>query len=444
MKSSWQPIIGIEVHFELKTESKMFCSCPAKHFGKIPNSQTCPTCLGLPGALPVPNQKAIEWTILVALGFDAKISTSFRFDRKNYFYPDLPKGYQISQHFIPIGVGGEVPVLVGERLVKIGLEEIHLEEDTGKLIHQNNSTLIDFNRSGVPLVEVVSKPQIKSPLEAKLYLKRIQQVARWLGVSDCDMEKGSMRCEANISLSRTGKLPPYKIELKNINSFRFVEKALEYEISRQRSLLEKGVTPKQETRGFDSKKGVTYIQRVKETASDYRYFPEPDIPEFSITKKQIEIIRRKIPPLPWQEEEFLTSKVGLGWQEAQTLVAKRELLQGFKTIYPLAKKQKIDLKKLASMIINRKINVSAKKPEEVLSQIKQLESFAVSGKILETMVGEVLKENQKAIKDFFKGKTQVIGFLVGQVQKKAKGQADPKETAKIIIDKLQKQKNNRL
>jgi aspartyl-tRNA(Asn)/glutamyl-tRNA(Gln) amidotransferase subunit B len=381
---------------------------------------------------------------LVALSFGAKILTPFRFDRKNYFYPDLPKGYQISQHFLPIGVGGEVPVLVKGKFVKIGLQEVHLEEDTGKLIHRDNSTLIDFNRSGVPLVEVVSKPQIKTPLEAKLYLKRIQQVARWLGVSDCDMEKGSMRCEANISLSKNGKLPPYKIELKNINSFRFVEKALEYEIERQRSLLEKGTTPRQETRGFNNQKGETYVQRVKETASDYRYFPEPDIPEFSITKEKIKKLSKIIPSLPWEAEQFLMEKVGLRWQEVQTLVGKREMLKGFKKTYPLAKRLKIDPKKLASMIINKKINVLRKKPEEIIAQVKQLESFKISGKALEIIINKTLEENQEAIEDFHKGKSQVIGFLVGQVQRKTKGQTDPKETIKIIIDKLQKQKNNRL
>lgn len=422
----------------------MFCSCSTEHFGKPANIHTCPVCLGLPGSLPVPNQKAIEWTILVALGFKSKISSSFRFDRKNYFYPDLPKGFQISQHFVPIGVGGKVPILVEGEFVEIELEEIHLEEDTGKLIYQKESTLIDFNRSGVPLVEIVSKPQIRSPLEAKLYLRRIQQVARWLGVSDCDMEKGSMRCEANISLLATknqasrkvDKLPSYKVEIKNINSFRFVERALEYEIQRQKSLLEKGITPKQETRGFDSRSGKTYIQRVKETASDYRYFPEPDIPQFSISQDQIRDIKRKIPKLPWEQEHWLIDTVGLRWQEAQIITSRKKVVKSFKRLYSLAKKSKVDAKKLANMIVNKRIDID-REPEEIIKQIIQLESYKISGKTLEKVVEETINENQKAVEDFKKGKSAAMGFLIGQVQQKTKGQSNPKEVAKILIDKLQ-------
>ncbi len=435
--SSWRPIIGLEVHAELNTKAKMFCQCSAEHFGKKPNTHTCPVCLGLPGALPVPNISGIEKSILIALAFGSKLNRKFWFDRKNYFYPDLPKGYQISQHFKPIGLRGKVPVLIKGKLKDIALDNIHLEEDTGKLIHKDEETLIDFNRSGVPLIEIVSEPVLSSGEEAKAYLQRLQQTLRWLGVSDCDMEKGSMRLEANISVSKTEKLPDYKVEIKNLNSFKFVQKAIGYEIKRQIKLLEKGEKPKQETRGFNLEKGITYSQRSKEVAKDYRYFPEPDIPPFSFSKKEIEKIKDSLSKLPWElEQEIIQMGVSESWID--TVTKTKELGELFLATSLRAKKEKIEPDQLAKYLTNQPALRKAS-PEKIIKAIKADQNkFSLGEKEIGEYIKEALRENPKAVADYKGGKTQVLGFLIGQVQAKAKGKAEPKFTAREIIKQIKK------
>jgi len=435
--SSWRPIIGLEVHVELNTKAKMFCQCSNEHFGKKPNTHTCPVCLGLPGALPVPNIAGIEKTILIALTFGSKINRQFWFDRKNYFYPDLPKGYQISQHFKPIGIGGQVPILVEGKVRNIALDNIHLEEDTGKLIHHDEETLIDFNRSGVPLVEIVSQPVLSSGKEAKLYLQRLQQTLRWLGVSDCDMEKGSMRLEANISVSKTKDLPSYKVEIKNLNSFKFVEKAINYEIQRQIKLFEKGEKPKQETRGFNLKKGITYSQRSKEVAKDYRYFPEPDIPPFSFSKEEIREIEKRLPKLPWEVEDDLI-KLGIRKSFIATISETNYFSKVVIDAVIPAKKEGITPDQLGKYIVNNP-GLRKKTSREIIKAIKaDQEKFSLDFKEIKKHIKEVIRENEKAVADYKKGKVQVLGFLIGQVQAKAKGRADPKLTVQEIIKQIKK------
>jgi len=328
-KTKYTPIIGMEVHVELKTKSKMFCGCPAKHFQIKPNTHTCPVCLGLPGALPVANKTAIDWAIMIGLALNCQANQQSKFDRKHYFYPDLPKGYQISQYDQPLSVKGHLILDSGK---KINITRVHMEEDTGKLIHKTikgkNVTLVDFNRSGVPLVEIVSEPDISSDAEAKEYLKKLTAIIKSLKVSDCSMEKGSMRLEANISLTGSN-IKPYKVEVKNLNSFRFVAQAINYEFKRQTHLLEKGTTPKQETRGYNSKLKKTFSQRSKEAAEDYRYFPEPDIPPMEFTDKDIKKLQSQLPQLPEEKINQLIDKHALKQNQARLLVANSKNLKYF-------------------------------------------------------------------------------------------------------------------
>lgn len=442
MKSSYLPIIGIEVHVELRTKSKMFCSCPNNHFGQKPNTNVCPVCLGLPGALPVPNLKAIEETIILATAFNCQINKNFWFDRKNYFYPDLPKGYQISQHFAPIAINGKVPVLTEKGFSNIGVSDIHLEEDTGKSQHKTTETWLDYNRSGVPLVEIVSKPEIHSSEEAKDYLKRIQQTIRWLGLSDCDMEKGSMRLEANISVKRSDDksnlLPNYRVEVKNLNSFRFVEKAINYEVNRQIKIIKKGGHPSQETRGFNPRENITFAQRSKEVAKDYRYFPEPDIPPFVFTSKQITNFKNQVKETPWQTEKQILS-LGIKWHWVKILVKDKAVANLFLKTVKLAKGE-LSVQEIASWMVNKKVS-SKTKPSELIKQVNSNKNrFDLPRSEMTAKAKEVIKESAKAVTDYQKGKVQVIGFLIGQLQRKTNGKSDPALARKILQDLLSKNK----
>jgi len=425
-KTKYTPIIGMEVHVELKTKSKMFCGCPAKHFQIKPNTHTCPVCLGLPGALPVANKTAIDWAIMIGLALNCQANQQSKFDRKHYFYPDLPKGYQISQYDQPLSVKGHLILDSGK---KINITRVHMEEDTGKLIHKTikgkNVTLVDFNRSGVPLVEIVSEPDISSAAEAKEYLKKLTAIIKSLKVSDCSMEKGSMRLEANISLTGSN-IKPYKVEVKNLNSFRFVEQAINYEFKRQTHLLKQGTTPKQETRGYNSKLKKTFSQRSKESSEDYRYFPEPDIPPMVFTNKYIKKLQSQLPQLPEAKVKQLIDKHHLSQNQARLLVANSKNLKYF-----IANQSKVKLpsEKFANFIINKKINIE----KSALPQIQALtQTQAVDKKIIK----QIIANNPDIVKKYKAGKTSVLGFLVGQVMKATQGKADPQLTRKLLENKM--------
>ena len=495
----YKPVIGLEIHVELKTKSKMFCGCDADYFGKKPNTHCCPVCLGLPGALPVPNKKAIEWTVMAGLALDCQIPLFSKFDRKNYFYPDLPKGYQISQYDQPFAVDGKLNIKYQISNIKntyqksknvrnirkdkkeIRIRRVHLEEDTGKLIHAvingKKCTLIDFNRSGVSLMEIVTEPDIRSGEEAKIFLQKLQQLLRYLGVSDCDMEKGSMRCEPNISLLQVkpvkkknrfnllSSLPDYKVEIKNLNSFKFVKKAINYEIKRQAELLEAGKKIKQETRGWDENKQKTFLQRSKEKAADYRYFPEPDIPPIRWEKEEIEKLKKLLPELPDAKMERFIRKYGLSEYDVGILTATRETADYYERAMQIYQKSNIrnqndadekvgharskhrhksKIKKfkrtIAQWIINKKIDINEVLPAELVKRImKKYAPSTISKEELEKIIKQVLLNNKKAIIDYKKGKKQALMFLLGQVMGKTKGKADAKIVAKLLNAKIKNQ-----
>ena len=438
--NKFEPVIGLEIHIELCTKSKMFCQCNANYFGKPPNSHVCPVCLGLPGALPVPNRKAIEYLIKIAKALNCKINKTSKFDRKHYFYPDLPKGYQISQYDEPISVNGKVDI-GKDKSIKI--TRVHMEEDTGKLIHKGNKTLIDFNRSGVPLVEIVTEPDFTSSDDVKTFLEDLQTTIRYLNVSSADMEKGSMRLEPNISIRKKyGKMADYKVEVKNINSFKFVKQAIDYEIKRQIELLKKGITPKQETRGFDEKLQKTYSQRTKEQAHDYRYFPEPDIPPMVFSNDYLNSIFTSIPELPHQRIERYIKDFKIKYSDSYILTRNKIMADYFeKVIEKVIKRLNNDKKaqnigqSIANYIINKKISINLPQDEFINKAIKLLSPKETDIKLLNNVIKDVIKNNEKVVIDYKKGKQNAIMFLVGQVMKKIKGKAD----AKIVINELKKE-----
>ncbi len=432
-------VIGLEVHVELKTNSKMFCSCSADYFGQKPNTHTCPVCLGLPGALPVPNKRAIEWCVLIGMALNCDIPLFSKFDRKNYFYPDLAKGYQISQYDKPFCQNGWIELSNGK---KIGITRVHMEEDTGKLVHEEVSgekvSLIDFNRSGVPLVEIVTEPDFENAEEVKEYLVKLQQIVRYLEVSNADMDKGNMRLEPNISLRKDGEkgLPKYKVEVKNINSFSFVGKAIEYELKRQQEILEKNETPVQETRGFVEKNSSTVSQRVKEEASDYRYFPEPDIPPIRWKESQIADLKSQMPELPKEKLDRFVEEFALSEYDADILTRDVELANYFEEAVKAAA-GKVSPKQIANYIINKKPNINDILPAKLIETVLEGSKTAeVDEDRLNSIIDSVLNQNPKAIEDYKSGKENAIMFLLGAVMREYKAKIDTEIVKASLLAKL--------
>lgn len=446
--ANYKPVIGLEIHVELKTKSKMFCQCSADYFGKAPNSHVCPVCLGLPGALPVPNKTAVEWTILIGKALNCTINNISKFDRKHYFYPDLPKGYQISQFDEPIAVKGYLKIRDQNNTdtKKFGITRVHLEEDTGKLMHSGHDTLIDFNRSSVPLVEIVTEPDFDNPDDVKRFLEELHVIIRYLNVSDADMEKGSMRLEPNISVKLvTAKgLPKYKVEVKNINSFNFVKKAIEYEVERQTEILEQGKIPAQETRGYDEKKQNTYSQRSKEEAQDYRYFPEPDIPPMNFTDEYLSAIEKNLPELPNAKIERYVKDFKIRYEDAHIITRSKSTVKYFESVIESIeselKKSKLDIKNIhqsvVNQITNKKISMDIPPYEFAKKVLEMSKPKETDVNLLGTVVDDILSKNPNVVADYKKGKQNAVMFLVGQVMKEMKGKADAMIVKDTLIKKL--------
>ncbi|MEX0895687.1 MAG: Asp-tRNA(Asn)/Glu-tRNA(Gln) amidotransferase subunit GatB [Patescibacteria group bacterium] len=430
--NTYSLVCGMEVHVELKTVSKMFCGCANNPFhAEKPNIHTCPVCLGMPGGLPVANRTAIDWTIKLGLALGCTINQVSKFDRKHYFYPDLPKGYQISQYDLPFCEKGQLNTAEGA----VRIRRIHLEEDTGKLQHTTldgrKVSLIDFNRGGVPLVEIVTEPDITSPAHAKAYAKQLRDILRYLDIADCDMEQGGMRLEANVSLRPVHKtqLPDYKIELKNINSFRFLEQAIHYEMQRQQAALEAGEQLHQETRGWDSVKNRTFAQRTKEAAADYRYFPDPDLPPIELPDEHIATIQSSIPELPaqvvvrWSDQFAVDPRFGL------PLATSPENVALFEDVFAQLTAQQQSPNTLASDLHNKRLNISANtSAAKIVAAFQKAHDTAVlDSDELESIISAVLNKNSDAVKKYQNGQTQVLGFLMGQVMKELKSKPDAQQ-----------------
>ena len=477
----YEAVIGLEIHVELKTESKIFCGCSTK-FGSEANSQVCPICLGMPGILPVLNKKAVEFAILAGLSLNCAITRYGRFDRKNYYYADMPKSYQISQVHSPICLAGYVEIDNAKGRKKIGIRQIHLEEDAGKLVHEGETisvaqgSLVDLNRTGMPLIEIVSDPDMRTPEEAVSYLDKVKAVLQYIGVSDCKMEEGSLRCDGNISVrpKETSEFGP-KVEIKNLNSFKSLQKSLEYEINRQTKVLQKGEKVVQETRTWDENKEITLSLRNKEFP-DYRVFADSDLGYIEVDDKWLEAVKSKVPELPEAKKTRFIEVLGLPEYDAEILTKDKELAGFFEETlkyYPEAKKLSnwimADYLKLlnANQISAGK---SLVKTEDLAELLKGIDKGEISHKIAKTVFDEmfatgknpqaiikekgfsqisdegqlnsiikkVIADNPKSVEDYYNGKDKAIGFLVGQIMKETKGQANPQMVNDIIKEHLAK------
>lgn len=478
----YEAVIGLEVHVELKTKTKIFCGCPTE-FGGEPNTHVCPICLGLPGVLPVLNKKVLEYAAKAGLALNCTIAEFSKFDRKNYFYPDLPKAYQISQFDLPIAKEGFLDINVDGESKRIGITRIHMEEDAGKLVHQgltisaSHSSLADYNRTGVPLIEIVSEPDIRSAEEAKAYLEKLKAIIEYVDVSDVKMEQGSLRCDANVSVRPVGTSEfGTRTEIKNLNSFRSVQRAIEYEIERQIDVIEEGGRIIQETRTWDENKGITLSLRSKEEAHDYRYFPDPDLTPLIIKKEWIEELRASLPEMPEAKKARLIEQHGLPEYDAGVITSSRALAEFYDRaveIYPQYKAVSnwimVELLKLLNAE-NKEITQVPIKPEGLAKMLQMIDAGTISGKIAKQVFGEmfttgqdpevivkekglvqisdegqisqmvdtIIANNPKSVEDFKAGKEKAIGFLVGQVMKATKGQANPGLVNKLLKEKLAK------
>jgi aspartyl-tRNA(Asn)/glutamyl-tRNA(Gln) amidotransferase subunit B len=476
----YEAVIGMEVHAQLSTTSKMFCGCSARTIDERPNSVVCPVCLGMPGVLPVINRKAIEYSFMVALALDCKISEGkIWFDRKNYFYPDLPKSYQISQHSSVVGRDGCLVVQIDDTQKEIGISDVHVEEDTARLYHRDDGegrrSLIDFNRSGVPLLEIVTKPDMRSPAEAKAYLRELRKLLRYMDVSTGDLEAGSFRCEANISLRPKGteKLGD-RVEIKNMNTFQAVEHALLSEIERQTEILEAGGRVQQQTVGWREELGATQPQRIKEEAHDYRYFPEPDLPPLVVRQAWIDELRLRLTELPLAKKERFASEYGLPPYDAELLTEDPAVADYFEESVRHFADAKVvsnwitgelfrllnlsgagidavkvsphQLAGLLSMVDSGRVNISTAKAvfDEMFTSGRSAEEIITESDLaqisdtdeLRNVVSQVVLENPEAVADYAAGKTQALRFLVGQVMKATRGKANPQMVSHLLSDRL--------
>ena len=474
----YEVVIGLEVHAQLLTETKMFCRCSTK-FGSEPNSQTCPVCIGMPGVLPVMNRKAVEYAILTGLATNCRIAPYSRFARKNYFYPDLPKNYQISQYELPLCENGFVEIVVDDEVKRIGITRIHMEEDAGKNIHEERGdhSFVDLNRTGVPLMEIVSEPDLRSPGEASEYMKKLRAILRYLGVCDGNMEQGSLRCDANVSIRPVGQNEfGTRAELKNINSFKFVEKALEYEIKRQVSVIEDGGRIIQETRLWDSAAGVTRSMRSKEEAHDYRYFPEPDLPPILVSQEWIDEIKAKLPELPDEKRKRFIGQHSLPEYDAELLTSEKAIADWYERVVEAGGQPKVvanwmmgDLMRLLNEE-NKSVDALLFGPAQMVGMLKLIDAGTISGKIAKTVfeemyrtgknagdivkekglvqisdtseiemaVDDVLAKSASEVERFKAGDEKLMGFFVGQVMKATKGKANPKMLNDLLKEKLGK------
>lgn len=480
--TDFEVVIGLEVHSQLLTKSKMFCPCSTDYAYAAPNTHVCPICMGMPGVLPVINEQAVAYTIMTALALNCEIPAYSKFDRKNYPYPDLMKGYQISQYDVPLSKNGYLTIEHNGQVKRIGITRVHLEEDTARLLHRDGYSLVDINRSGTPLMEIVSEPDMRSPEEARLYMQKLREILVYLGVSSGRMEEGSLRCDANISVRPRGQQKlGVKSEIKNMNSFRSVERALAYEAQRQIELLRTGQPIHQETRGWVETKGITVPQRSKEYAHDYRYFPEPDLPPLLISPAWVEELRAQLPELPDARRARYVAEYGLSAQDANVLTEEKALGDYFEQVVAVSQTsdRKTRAKAAANLVLNDVVrllkNSSISIQESPLSPVASanlldlLEKERITGKqakevleeafasgnmpdaivkekgieppisdlgVLERIIEEVIANNSKAVSDYRAGKTNALQRLKGEVMKQTRGQAKPDSVQTILIAKL--------